>query len=195
MDPLDENALRILPIYEEYEKLYEPRLPWMVKTGAFIGLSIFALAFVHLASGTRPLFWEGMVMAYSLLVAVSLFIIWGAIGIFRPKAKSLEMEFRERSNLDQEYGRRLAGFPSKSRVLFLKDIRHHWEIVEVRNKTWAAICLTLGGIISALPEWTGKPKSTYSFLVVVIALSYVWFLVNQTSLAKAKRFGELLERE
>ena len=134
-------------------------------------------------------------MAYSLLIAVSIFMIWGVIGIFRPKAKSLEMEFRERCILDQEYGRRLTGFPSKTRLLFLKDIRHHWEIIEVRNKAWAAICLTFGGIISTLPEWTGKPKATYSFLVVVIALSYVWLLVNQTSLAKAKRFGELLERE
>lgn len=195
MDDFDEEAIRILPIYKRYETLFEPKLPWMPRMGMFLGLSIFGLAFFHLVANVRPSFWEGIAVSLILLFAALLFTIWGIIGVFRPKRATMEMEFREDCTLEKEYFRELRGFSLKSRQITLKYIRRYWAIEEVRHKAWAGICLTVGGIASTLSDWTGKPKATYSFLVVAVASAYVWLLIRQISLEKAKRFGELLERE
>ena len=195
MNPFDEEALRIFPVYKRYEKLFEPKLPWMPRTGMFLVLSIFGLAFFHLVSNIAWSFWEGMAVSLVLLIAVALLLIWGIIGLFRPKTKTLEMEFREDCTLEKEYCREIKGYSIKARQITSKYLLQYWEIEEARFKAWAGICLTVGGIASTLSDWTGKPKVTYAFLVMAIALAYVWMLIQQISLTKAKRFGEFLKRE
>jgi hypothetical protein len=195
MEPIDEESHRIIPVYKRYENQFEPQLWWIAKASLALGLSIYGLVFFHQASSIRPFFWEGIVASWLLLLAVVMFAIWIFFGVLPTKTKSMETEFSERCSVENTFCRELMVFSIKSRQGFLKYLRHYWETEEVRYKTEAAICLALGGILATLSEWTGKPKATYSFLVVVLGLAYVRLLINQKLLAKAKRFVELLERE
>jgi hypothetical protein len=195
MGTLDEETLLILPLYKRYEKHFEPLIPWFAKASIVLGLSIYGLGFFHQVSGIRLFFWEGIVAAWLLILAVVMFSLWIFIGVLPEKAKSMETKFRERCTMEKEYGRELKAFSLKSRQHFSNYIRHFWETEEARYKFEAAILLALGGILSTLPEWIGKPKVTFSFLVVALALAYARLLVNQKLLVQAKSFGELLEKE
>lgn len=192
---LNEAAVRILPIYKRYEARFATRLPRLSQISILVWLSVFGFGFWHRMTGTPIPFWESVIMAWLFILAATMYLISGVVGLFYPRRKSPEAEMRERLSLDRAYAQELRSHSAEARGHFLKYIQHYWTVVETRAKSWAAIALTVGGFATTVPEWVGQPKGSYSFLIVMAAIAYVGLIAEQTAIAQSKRFGELLETE
>jgi len=192
--PMQEDAFKILEVYETFLKTMRPRIPKGIGFLVLLIVTVLGVATLYHRVFNHALLPNEVELIHIVfLLGFFALVLLPAINTLRQPPPNRLAQYKAQLGQDETYIRSLRACSLAERRRFQKVMAEEWRLEEKQAELWAFVFALVGSLILAFAHGLGAANVPYPWLLLLVSVMAVSVHFAKWQVARKRRFEGYLE--